>query len=274
MLSPSARLEPGVRYQLVFDGMRDAGIQPPSWRTASRDDREAPAWCPEVSATTGIRDVYGEDIGADVDLRKLPEDGSLRAVVSVEPGVSGGPAGRFSAPVADGHVNLDWSAACRGLHALAPGSDQRAWVSLVDVAGNSVQAPFPISIAVASLPPGTEVTTRVLGAVRPSATFSSPGMPAIARKAGVQGTVRVELTVDVDGSVVEGHVLRSVPLLDAASLAALQKWTFEPADGAGTRCVQVDVEFVIRRQELVSVPICGVSTAVKPWWRRIFARKR
>ena len=38
----------------------------------------------------------------------------------------------------------------------------------------------------------------------------------------------LEAVLDTDGSVREARVLRSVPLLDAAALEAVQQWRFTP----------------------------------------------
>jgi protein TonB len=43
----------------------------------------------------------------------------------------------------------------------------------------------------------------------------------------VQGVVVLEVTVGIDGTVVDVKVLRSIPLLDAAALDAVKRWEFE-----------------------------------------------
>jgi periplasmic protein TonB len=52
--------------------------------------------------------------------------------------------------------------------------------------------------------------------------------PDEARRANVRGVVAVEITVDSAGSVTNGRVLRSIPLLDDAALAAVRQWQYEP----------------------------------------------
>ena len=56
-----------------------------------------------------------------------------------------------------------------------------------------------------------------------------PEYPDLARQAGVEGTVRLLVFVGVDGRVREAKVVASVPLLDAAALEAIRRWTFTPA---------------------------------------------
>ena len=56
-----------------------------------------------------------------------------------------------------------------------------------------------------------------------------PRYPKEARKARIEGEVLVQAWVGVDGQVGETRVLRSVPGLDAAAVAAVRQWQFEPA---------------------------------------------
>jgi protein TonB len=56
-----------------------------------------------------------------------------------------------------------------------------------------------------------------------------PVYPPDAFKKKVEGTVLVEIVIGADGRVVQARVLRSVPSLDAAALAAVRQWTFAPA---------------------------------------------
>jgi protein TonB len=44
----------------------------------------------------------------------------------------------------------------------------------------------------------------------------------------VQGVVVIEATIGADGRVKDAHVLRSVPLLDEAALAAVRQWVYTP----------------------------------------------
>lgn len=55
-----------------------------------------------------------------------------------------------------------------------------------------------------------------------------PVPPELARQARVRGVVIVEAIIDVDGSVKQARVLRSIPLLDEAALEAVRQWRFEP----------------------------------------------
>jgi protein TonB len=57
---------------------------------------------------------------------------------------------------------------------------------------------------------------------------AAPQYPEIARAARVEGLVILEATIDERGFVTGARVLRSVPLLDAAALAALKQWRYTP----------------------------------------------
>jgi len=56
-----------------------------------------------------------------------------------------------------------------------------------------------------------------------------PIYPEEARKAGVEGMVIIEATIDIYGRVQETKVLRSIPLLDQAAIDAVKQWVYEPA---------------------------------------------
>jgi TonB family protein len=55
-----------------------------------------------------------------------------------------------------------------------------------------------------------------------------PIYPPIAQQARVQGVVIVEAVVDETGHVAATRVLRSIPLLDAAAVEAVEQWEFTP----------------------------------------------
>jgi TonB family protein len=76
---------------------------------------------------------------------------------------------------------------------------------------------------------------RVGGNVRPPVKVVDvlPVLPEEAARAGVRGTVVLEVTIDVDGTVKDARVLRSVPMLDAAALEAVRQWRYEPTNIGG-----------------------------------------
>ena len=101
-------------------------------------------------------------------------------------------------------------------------------------------------------PPDTPVRTgasrtgsagaAVTGTVRPTAVgmmaanvvYSPvPPYPAAASAAHVQGEVRVQAQVDVDGSVASARIVSGPPLLRDAALNAVQQWRYRPYVSGG-----------------------------------------
>jgi TonB family protein len=75
----------------------------------------------------------------------------------------------------------------------------------------------------------------------------APAYPAIARAAGVEGTVTIAAAIDANGNVTGTSVVRSVPLLNQAALDAVKEWQFEPQRVGGRAVpsmVTVSVNFV------------------------------
>jgi protein TonB len=68
------------------------------------------------------------------------------------------------------------------------------------------------------------------GPIRPPHLLSrvEPVYPPAAKASNVQGVVILELVIGTDGTVKEGRVLRSIPLLDQAALDAVVQWRYEP----------------------------------------------
>ena len=61
-----------------------------------------------------------------------------------------------------------------------------------------------------------------------------PEYPAGALRDQTRGTVVLDVTIGVDGRVVEAAVVRSIPELDRAALDAVRQWEFIPASVNGT----------------------------------------
>jgi periplasmic protein TonB len=80
-------------------------------------------------------------------------------------------------------------------------------------------------------PPASPTPLPVGGDIKPPIkTFNvDPLYPEIARAAREEGVVILEVVIATDGSVDAVRVLRGVPMLDQAAVAAVQQWRFEPA---------------------------------------------
>jgi protein TonB len=85
-------------------------------------------------------------------------------------------------------------------------------------------------------PPAPPAAYRPGGLIREPRKLAdvAPIYPDIARAARVEGLVILEATIDERGFVTDARVLRSVPLLDAAALAALKQWRYTPTLLNGT----------------------------------------
>jgi periplasmic protein TonB len=88
-------------------------------------------------------------------------------------------------------------------------------------------------------------------ATRPEPVFKQEiEYTAQARAEGVEGKLKLRLTVGVDGSVVRVDVVESVsPEMDAAAIAAAKQWRFKPAMACG-RPIAGGTYVLARRFEL------------------------
>jgi protein TonB len=79
------------------------------------------------------------------------------------------------------------------------------------------------------------------------ATHTTPDYPPLARRLGQQGTLRLKLVVNEQGSVSDAVVVNSsgFPYLDSAAVEWVkQHWRYEPAK-QGTRAVRAEVPAVV-----------------------------
>jgi protein TonB len=70
------------------------------------------------------------------------------------------------------------------------------------------------------------------GLIEPAvvATRVEPAYPDLPRRAGVEGTVELEVSIDASGRVTDVEVLRGLPMgLSDAAVEAVRKWTWKPA---------------------------------------------
>ena len=80
--------------------------------------------------------------------------------------------------------------------------------------------PAPPAQKILRVGPGVREPRRIAG--------GPPEYPLIARNARVQGTVILEAVINERGATERIKVLRSVPLLDGAAIAAVQNWRYTP----------------------------------------------
>ena len=109
----------------------------------------------------------------------------------------------------------------------------------------------------------------------------APLYPEEAKAAGVRGTVRLELLIGTDGKVLDARVIDSIPLLDAAAIAAARQWEFRPVllNGAPVEALLTTAvgfprvgEFRATQETVFEFDRKGVD--FDPWLRRFVATVR
>jgi len=78
--------------------------------------------------------------------------------------------------------------------------------------------------------PTSSNAVRVGGDIRYPARLVNvePAYPDAARQAGVQGIVILEALIHENGKVQDARIMRSIPMLDEAAIAAVRQWEFAP----------------------------------------------
>ncbi len=114
----------------------------------------------------------------------------------------------------------------------------RRAVTLSDAVGRTAGAqrlgaqtpPGAAGVPGAARVPGATAPVRVGGNIPPPKKLRDvkPIYPPEAQSAGIQGVVILEVTIAADGRVSDARVLRSIPPLDDAALAAVRGWEFTP----------------------------------------------
>lgn len=79
-------------------------------------------------------------------------------------------------------------------------------------------------------PPAPQAPVHVGGEILPPRLLQrvEPTYPDMAVRAHVEGTVILEAIIDETGAVQRVKVLRSIPLLDKAGVAAVEQWRYSP----------------------------------------------
>jgi protein TonB len=65
--------------------------------------------------------------------------------------------------------------------------------------------------------------------------YVDPVYPYAARAAQVEGYVTIEARIGRDGTVIDPHVVKSLPMFDEAALAAVRQWLYSPTQLNGER---------------------------------------
>ena len=102
-------------------------------------------------------------------------------------------------------------------------------------------------------PPSTSGRVRVGGKVKEPRKLKNvaPVYPDVAARAKVEGVVLLEVAIAPTGRVEDVRVLRSIPLLDEAAVAAARQWLFSPTLLGGVPvhvAMTVSVRFSLTQQ--------------------------
>jgi protein TonB len=100
-------------------------------------------------------------------------------------------------------------------------------------------------------PPPPPQVVRVGGVIREPRKIKDvpPVYPRVALNAKIQGIVILECTISPQGRVEGVQVLRGVPMLDEAAVAAVRQWVYTPTLSSGVPVgvvMTVTVNFVLR----------------------------
>ena len=91
--------------------------------------------------------------------------------------------------------------------------------------------------------PGTPADAKIVDPV--PITKVDAVYPERAKKERVTGTVVARLTIGADGQVKKARIVKSIPLLDQATLDAVKQWTFKPGTVDGKR-IEVQADFAVK----------------------------
>jgi len=115
-----------------------------------------------------------------------------------------------------------------------------------DDAAQSETTPVPMAAVPPEPAPGLVEAAAVL-------TRVDPAYPDLARRAGIEGTVELEVAIDAAGKVTDVEVVRGLPLgMSDAAADAVRRWTFRPARTASGPVASrktIRIRFVVRAED-------------------------
>ncbi|HUJ41759.1 MAG TPA: energy transducer TonB [Candidatus Acidoferrales bacterium] len=97
-------------------------------------------------------------------------------------------------------------------------------------------------MAVFAIPPQLVHAQNPPEVKRKVKTQLNPVYPELARRLNVHGRVRLQVTVEPDGSVKAVHVLGGHPVLVGVSQEAVKQWKFEPGPKETTQIIEFNFE--------------------------------
>lgn len=164
------------------------------------------------------RVVHLEDIQLPPQTRRAPTRPSIEPAGRVQPSEL--------APIAEPR-NFTPEGERQELRSLSLG-DPGPIDKLLGGPGDAVAPPPPPILS--SPPPQNRAPLRPHSGIKPPQRLVNvaPVYPALALSARKEGIVIIDATIDERGNVTETRILRSIPLLDEAAVAAVRQWKFSP----------------------------------------------
>jgi protein TonB len=181
------------------------------WRPITEWPRPREAWAFEPAAV-------------HVDVQLPPEPRRTSAVPSTAPT---GPARPSElAPIAP-PPDVAPEGEHQALRSLSPGDPGPIDKLFGGPEGGVAPAPPPI---ISTPSPQKLTPLRPSSGIKPPQRLVNvaPVYPATAIAARKEGVVIIDATIDEQGNVTETRILRSIPLLDEAAVAAVRRWKFSP----------------------------------------------
>lgn len=132
----------------------------------------------------------------------------------------------------------------------------------------AMRSPMPAKVAEGEKTAEAELQAKKMkvsnGVLQGSAVVKvQPEYPQIAKAAGAQGAVQVQIVVDEQGSVTNVDVVSGHPLLREAAAKAAQQWKFKPTELSGNAVkVQGTLTFNFTLDPPPPPPPPGTATAV------------
>jgi protein TonB len=117
-----------------------------------------------------------------------------------------------------------------GSERLAPSPPSEIFATPEDMVPGLLDGPGIDAVTPGPPPPSTpNAPLRISALTGPVRVFDvAPAYPELARVSRVEGVVIIEAVIGTTGNVTEARILRSIPLLDEAAVAAVRQWRYTP----------------------------------------------
>ncbi|MHA6288977.1 energy transducer TonB [Maricaulis sp. CAU 1757] len=88
-----------------------------------------------------------------------------------------------------------------------------------------------VALSALATPMALTAPAAALTTDREAVELVAPEYPRGAERRGIEGTVRIEYSVDADGQVVNAQIVEATPagVFDRAALSAIESWRYAPA---------------------------------------------